>query len=505
MPKQGSYPMGTRTLANGDTVTGVVTGGTADVPVETLREFVVSTSELNPDNETAPGSLDGTETWSIRKAGAWARASLSAAATWMFNIFTIKLLGSGTVLRTPQAIMSDQPTILNYGGAGDASTDNYPAIVAMLAAGKVLRFPKNGANQYNFSQPITLTGGQQIYAEAGVALICTGTSDAALVMSGSLNSVKILGQIGAQPTTPYVVRFHDLQYSDIDIRRCGTCATAVIFHDAAHQAANEGNNRWKLGDVEAGSVQYGIKLDSHATFINEGDVWDIEVILSAVQTGMVVGTAGNNKLRFNTYRLSIDSQAITQLMIQANNDLNTFYYTNWSGSQGSYEVQFAAGVNANMLYCGTGTTTTIRVNDQGANSWLIPGANGQMIFGNLLEVSGKNDNGGDFFAVENRSSASVTTKYVAMGLFGRDTINSGKQVVDMQAQPVDVNWSNATFVQNVRRSDAMALGMQIFGTGAPNGAVAAPVGAIYTRQDGGANTTLYVKESGTGNTGWVAK
>lgn len=43
------------------------------------------------------------------------------------------------------------------------------------------------------------------------------------------------------------------------------------------------------------------------------------------------------------------------------------------------------------------------------------------------------------------------------------------------------------------------------GTGSPEGVVTAPVGSLYTRTDGGAGTTLYVKESGTGNTGWVAK
>jgi len=43
------------------------------------------------------------------------------------------------------------------------------------------------------------------------------------------------------------------------------------------------------------------------------------------------------------------------------------------------------------------------------------------------------------------------------------------------------------------------------GTGSPENVVLAPVGSLYSRTDGGANTTLYVKESGTGNTGWVAK
>lgn len=43
------------------------------------------------------------------------------------------------------------------------------------------------------------------------------------------------------------------------------------------------------------------------------------------------------------------------------------------------------------------------------------------------------------------------------------------------------------------------------GNNTPEGAVVAPVGSLFTRQDGGVSTTLYVKTSGTGNTGWTAK
>jgi hypothetical protein len=43
------------------------------------------------------------------------------------------------------------------------------------------------------------------------------------------------------------------------------------------------------------------------------------------------------------------------------------------------------------------------------------------------------------------------------------------------------------------------------GTGSPESNVTAPVGSLWLRTNGGASTTLYVKESGTGNTGWVAK
>jgi hypothetical protein len=43
------------------------------------------------------------------------------------------------------------------------------------------------------------------------------------------------------------------------------------------------------------------------------------------------------------------------------------------------------------------------------------------------------------------------------------------------------------------------------GAGSPEGVVTAPIGSLFLRTDGGASTTLYVKESGTGNTGWIAK
>lgn len=40
------------------------------------------------------------------------------------------------------------------------------------------------------------------------------------------------------------------------------------------------------------------------------------------------------------------------------------------------------------------------------------------------------------------------------------------------------------------------------GTGTPESAVTGTVGDVFLRTDGGSGTTLYVKESGTGNTGW---
>lgn len=43
------------------------------------------------------------------------------------------------------------------------------------------------------------------------------------------------------------------------------------------------------------------------------------------------------------------------------------------------------------------------------------------------------------------------------------------------------------------------------GTGTPEGVVTGNVGDLFLRTDGGAGTCFYVKESGSGNTGWAAK
>lgn len=63
-------------------------------------------------------------------------------------------------------------------------------------------------------------------------------------------------------------------------------------------------------------------------------------------------------------------------------------------------------------------------------------------------------------------------------------------------------WSQ-TYSREFRPGDGTPIWTS--GAGTPEGVVTAPVGSLFTRTDGGAGTTLYVKQSGTGNTGWAAK
>ena len=71
--------------------------------------------------------------------------------------------------------------------------------------------------------------------------------------------------------------------------------------------------------------------------------------------------------------------------------------------------------------------------------------------------------------------------------------------------PVVVAWSATPAGFADTRLDILASTRFLFGSGTPEAAQTAGVGSIYLRQNGGAGTSFYVKESGTGNTGWVAK
>ena len=77
-----------------------------------------------------------------------------------------------------------------------------------------------------------------------------------------------------------------------------------------------------------------------------------------------------------------------------------------------------------------------------------------------------------------------------------------------ETMDVELNPALGRFFLKSNDVEFMRVGVEapIFsGAGSPEGVVTSPVGGMYRRTNGGAGTTLYIKESGTGNTGWVAK
>lgn len=63
-----------------------------------------------------------------------------------------------------------------------------------------------------------------------------------------------------------------------------------------------------------------------------------------------------------------------------------------------------------------------------------------------------------------------------------------------------------TIIDESQTSPLRLSGSRIYsGKGTPEGTLNGNVGDLYLRTDGGTSTTLYVKETGTGLTGWIAK
>lgn len=139
-----------------------------------------------------------------------------------------------------------------------------------------------------------------------------------------------------------------------------------------------------------------------------------------------------------------------------------------------------------VLYAGTSTRPTIYADSSGtALANLETGANyANMIYSFSIDSW-----------VWNVAGSQVAR--MASNFFGPSTTD------DAYLLGRSTNRFSDGYITQLRPGDGTPIWTS--GSGSPESAVTAPVGSLYTRTDGGASTTLYVKESGTGNTGWVAK
>lgn len=99
----------------------------------------------------------------------------------------------------------------------------------------------------------------------------------------------------------------------------------------------------------------------------------------------------------------------------------------------------------------------------------------------------------DLYSVANNFQGCTTDKWA----------EAGSAIIGARISSVSGILADGTAKENT--IDQASKQIEKWGTGTPEGVVAAGVGSVFHRTDGGAGTSLYIKESGTGNTGWVAK
>lgn len=98
--------------------------------------------------------------------------------------------------------------------------------------------------------------------------------------------------------------------------------------------------------------------------------------------------------------------------------------------------------------------------------------------------------------------AQVLADTSALRLVSRDTAGAIVEIRAGSAIPVAGVFSAAGFHPGAATAASPVI---TSGAGSPEGVVTASVGSFYLRTNGGAGTSVYVKESGAGNTGWVGK
>lgn len=104
------------------------------------------------------------------------------------------------------------------------------------------------------------------------------------------------------------------------------------------------------------------------------------------------------------------------------------------------------------------------------------------------------------------SSQSTVDDFLSIAANGRSEIWGYVQLTTGNAASTMTGLSASGLIARSGLTVGSASGPTVTsGTGSPEGVVTAPQGSLFLRTDGSTSTTLYVKTSGSGNTGWTAK
>lgn len=113
----------------------------------------------------------------------------------------------------------------------------------------------------------------------------------------------------------------------------------------------------------------------------------------------------------------------------------------------------------------------------------------------------------EFFVgkIEKRQDGNGDTVLTAFPYNRGKRIIDSRHISDLAIKPTHISTlstDNFTFPGYISVSGSTVK--VLAGSGTPEGVVTAPIGSIYQRTNGGTGTAAYIKETGAGNTGWVA-
>lgn len=409
----------------------------------------------------------------------------------------------------------DIPTAIRFGGAGKAKT----IIKAKTGAtGPLLNFAPASTKSFTevdgFTIDMTnatgvvaanLTKTDSPYVH-DVAVIGGGTVglDMADVGGGAFERIYTRGQ------TISGVRLDgdaggENRFTDIDIAPGSGVTMAVGFDVSRTTATDVGGLYLKRVKVttEGGTVTRGIRVSSSAT------TTDLPVIM---EDCVADGAATYSAVFKNIRMIRVVHSWLSGARMQLDATIRTVLANNYFG----VGVELANAPDRTSLlgnfFPGAGAALTL---SGGAPNYLFFGPD-NFYAGTLgadaaaedvltVAQSGNrrslpfdvltSDTTGRFFSLLNASTGKKKSFRVNSSATGTlQVVNDAGTTVIWELSDAGVIGVGATGSATIRK-----------GAGSPEGVVTAVVGSLFLRTDGGATTTLYVKESGASNTGWVAK
>lgn len=265
-----------------------------------------------------------------------------------------------------------------------------------------------------------------------------------------------------------------------------------------------------LGSAGASTLQ-GFSADSN-WFTN----FDYAIQLVSAVQGLTIGP--------NTYA------SIKYAALQSNaTETQSFNYTrgiaagstNFAAPSSEVQTNFSAGISVSQLtfngltlsqdFLNNGVqlapSTTATTNWYPAGQSLDGNINQSSAFGRFRNASIAQSG---IAGTQSGATFTFTTCAQATAFNGGDRISStsgGNSFIK------SINYNACTAVLDgsfsganaISQSTTYFIGFNLFGSGSPAGVVTANPGSRYTNTAGGTGTTTYVKETGTGNAGWVAK
>lgn len=407
---------------------------------------------------------------------------------------------------------SEVVTPQDFGAKGDGVTDDTAAIQAAIDSGNNVHIPKG---TYKISSTIKLVNDYQKLEGSGKNTVLeNSTTSARLFQIGDTGNIGVSGQF--------------CSLSNITLKGNSNTTEGLAILGIVDDSITRAARDVSLTDVRIQDVGAGYALRASA--------WELSTIALTIfdcNKGILLGSEANSCTFTNTYVTGCTNEAVDlpNRSYAPSNIVFTGLTAQYSGgSTATVHIDDGNVILFDGLYLEANTATNnvyVSTNAKGVtfnnvmHNLVSPtGTASRVITANAAKnftVNGVTNIGGTVeslvriegtLPLSNIESLFVASGSVSVGLLDDQSTRKATTFIDgLDTKLVSTTITTLTSNPFLTFSDsASSASCQLrSGTGSPEGAVTAKVGSIFLRTDGGANTTLYVKESGTGNTGWAAK